>query len=207
MLRRFLHIGMGAAIVFASVAVASTTADAASVIKITGDKRQDKVDIEGSNQGDIIVVANGHVLTNTKPNVGAASGCTYVTQKPYGHITSCPNATWWNVHGRDGNDRITVDIGDEDLAYLYGDNHNDTLTLNSPASAEGNKGDDELFGSPLEDSLRGGDGADTIHAEEAGTQETDIVFCSGADGDFASDTVDRGDGDRLFYCGRNDVVV
>lgn len=84
---------------------------------------------------------------------------------------------------------------------LNGGSGIDILVLDSAGVANGNGGDDAIFGSPEQDTLTGG-GADTIHAID---EEEDDVTCGQDDG--VTDTVHVDTIDTRHYCGSDDGAL
>jgi Ca2+-binding RTX toxin-like protein len=119
--------------------------------------------INGSNVADMIHIAPANNPAGVEVFFQGVSRGVYY---PTGRII---------VFGYGGNDSITLAGAVRNMAWLYGDDGNDTLNLNNGGGiAFGGNGNDQILGGDGADILIGGQGADSI-VGNAG----DDIFCAG----------------------------
>ncbi len=138
----------------------------------------------------------------------------YVTWKVNGASTTTPYSivglTGVNVHGGDGNDKLTLNAEVPLTATFYGDNGNDTLRGgNYNDTLYGNDGNDTLYGSLGDDYLDGGAGSDTLNGQDG----NDILIAglednlpNILDGGAGSDTLTGSNGDDTLTGGTNSAT-
>ena len=176
---------------------------AASVVEITSyTSGQGDVIVYGVDDSETIRVVNDSVFTSTRPKI-SIGGCEYQGKTWWGHQTKCALVTFWSVHGLGGNDQLEANVRGRNVS-LAGGSGNDVITLSSFGTALGDGGDDDIFGSPGRDVLKGGMGADDIVSNEVVGLQKDKVFCGAEDG--PGDRVWRDVHDVLEQCRHDDVM-
>ena len=104
------------------------------------------------------------------------------------------------IFGKDGDDILYGNFAGQDYAYdrMYGGNGNDIIYASTRGRYYGEDGDDQVFGSSLNDYIYGGTGNDVLD----GNGNIDLIF--GEDG---NDVMNGGAGDDKIYGGLgNDIM-